>query len=153
MINGAYSILYIKWNDNFLPIGMLTSDSFNEEIETLDTTTRDNNGWKTSVPTKQNYNISFDGLIQNTNFDSGDSTRISLDRLTILKRTRALIEWQTQDNNLVFIDRGFGHIASLSNSSNIDEFISFNCEIEGYVSPSSESSGIDYLQYELQNEI
>ena len=81
MINGTYSVFYIKWQGNFLPIGCLTSDTFDEEIEMLDTTTVDNKGWKTSIPTKQNYNISFDGLIKNTNFDGGDSSKISLDRL------------------------------------------------------------------------
>jgi hypothetical protein len=40
----------------------------------LDTTTVDNKGWKTCLQ-KQNYNISFEGW-RNTNFDSGDSTKI-----------------------------------------------------------------------------
>lgn len=153
MIDGSYSVLYIKWEGNFLPIGALTSDSFSEEIEMLDTTTRDNYGWKTSTPTSQSYNISFEGLIENTNFDEGDSTKISLDRLKILKRNRTLIEWKTQDSNLVFIDSGFGYITSLSKTSNIDEFISFTCEIDGFVAPVSDTSGEDYLQYELQHEI
>jgi hypothetical protein len=132
MINGTYSVFYIKWQGNFLPIGCLTSDTFDEEVEMLDTTTNDNNGWKTSIPTRQRYNISFDGLIKNTNFDSGDSTKISLDRLKVLKRARTLIEWKTEDAQLVVIATGFGYITSLSNSANIDEFISFNCEIEGF---------------------
>jgi hypothetical protein len=132
MIDGTYSILYIKWDNNFLPIGCLTSDGISEQSEMLDTTTRDNIGWKTSIPIVQNYNISFDGLVKNTNFSGGDSTKISFDRLKILKRDRILIEWKTQDNNLIFINSGFGHITSLSNSSSVDEFISFNCEIEGF---------------------
>ena len=153
MIDGSYSVLYIKWEGNFLPIGCLNSDSFSEESEMLDTTTRDNGGWKTSIPTVQNYKVSFDGLVKNTNFIGGDSTKISLDRLTVLKRNRTLIEWQTQDSNFVFVDSGYGHITSLSNVSNVDEFISFTCEIEGFVSPESESAGVDYLQFELQHDI
>tara|TARA_R110000822_G_scaffold9163_2_gene35793 strand:- start:2050 stop:2511 length:462 start_codon:yes stop_codon:yes gene_type:complete len=153
MINGSYSVLYVKWQGNFLPIGCLTSDSFSEESEMLDTTTRDNGGWKTSRPTSQNYNISFDGLVQNTNFIGGDFNKISLDRLTVLKRSRTLIEWKTQDNNFVFVDSGFGYITSLSDLSNVNEFISFTCEIEGFVSPESETSGVDYLQFELQHDI
>ena len=153
MINGSYSVLYVKWQGNFLPIGCLTSDSFSEESEMLDTTTRDNGGWKTSTPASQNYNISFNGLVQNTNFIGGDFTKISLDRLTVLKRTKTLIEWKTQDNNFVFVDSGFGYITSLSHVSNVNEFISFTCEIEGFVSPESETSGVDYLQFELQHDI
>ena len=137
MIDGTYSILYIKWEDEFLPIGCLTSDSFSEDIEMLDSTTRDNAGWKTSTPTSQSYNISFEGIVKNTNFNGGDFTKISLDRLRVLKRSRTLIEWKTQDNNLTFIDSGSGHITSLSKDSSTEEFISFSANIEGYGSPYS----------------
>ena len=137
MIDGTYSILYIKWEDEFLPIGCLTSDSFSEDIEMLDSTTRDNAGWRTSTPTNQSYNISFEGIVKNTNFNGGDFTKISLDRLRVLKRSRTLIEWKTQDNNLTFIDSGFGHITSLSKDSSTEEFISFSANIEGYGSPYS----------------
>ena len=137
MIDGTYSILYIKWEDEFLPIGCLTSDSFSEDIKMLDSTTRDNAGWRTSTPTNQSYNISFDGIVKNTNFNGGDFTKISLDRLRVLKRSRTLIEWKTQDNNLTFIDSGFGHITSLSKDSSTEEFISFSANIEGYGSPYS----------------
>tara|TARA_R110000787_G_scaffold283803_1_gene396915 strand:+ start:90 stop:551 length:462 start_codon:yes stop_codon:yes gene_type:complete len=153
MIDGGYSVLYIKWENNFLPIGCLTSDSFSEEVEMIDTTTRDNAGWKTSAPTFQSYNISFDGLVENTNSNIANSNKISLDRLIVLKRNRTLIEWQTQDNNFVFIDRGFGYITSLSKLSSMDEFTTFSCEIDGFTFPISDSSGEDYLQYELQHEI
>ena len=91
MIDGTYNLLYIKWGGDFLPIGCLISDSFSEEVEMLDTTTRDNAGWKTSTPTIQSYNLSFDGLIQNTNFTGGDSSKISLDRLRVLEQPRAYL--------------------------------------------------------------
>ena len=147
MIDGTYSILYIKWEDEFLPIGCLTSDSFSEQVEMLDTTTRDNAGWRTSTPTNQSYNISFDGIVKNTNFTGGDSTKISLDRLRVLKRGRTLIEWKTQDENLTFVDSGFGHITSLSKTSNMEEFISFTCDIEGF----GVTESISLEDFELQS--
>mgnify|MGYP003658770815 FL=1 len=147
MIDGTYSILYIKWEDEFLPIGCLTSDSFSEQVEMLDTTTRDNAGWRTSTPTNQSYNISFDGIVKNTNFTGGDSTKISLDRLRVLKRGRTLIEWKTQDENLTFVDSGYGYITSLSRENNIDEFISFTCNIEGFGATES----ISLEEFELQS--
>ena len=62
--NGAYKVLYIKVGEVYFPIGCLTSNSFSEEVAMLGTTTRDNSdGWKTSIPTLQSYNISFDGII------------------------------------------------------------------------------------------
>tara|TARA_R110000744_G_scaffold250022_1_gene366234 strand:- start:2216 stop:2710 length:495 start_codon:yes stop_codon:yes gene_type:complete len=143
MIDGTYSVLYIKWEDEFLPIGCLTSDSFSEDIEMLDSTTRDNAGWKTSTPTNQSYNLSFEGIVKNTNFNGGDFTKISLDRLRILKRSRILIEWKTQDNNSIFEDSGFGYITSLSKSASTDEFISFSANIEGYGAPYS-TGGLGY---------
>ena len=103
----------------------------------LGTTTRDNNGWTTSVPTNQSYNISFDGLIINTNFNGGDFTKISYDRLRVLKRSRTLIEWKIQDTNKVFVDNGKGYIVNLSDSSSIDEFVTFTASIEGYGEPNS----------------
>tara|TARA_R110000744_G_scaffold370392_1_gene480963 strand:+ start:2510 stop:2971 length:462 start_codon:yes stop_codon:yes gene_type:complete len=147
MIDGTYSLLYIKWEDEFLPIGCLTTDSFSEEVEMLDTTTRDNEGWKTSTPTNQSYNLSFDGIVENTNFNGGDFTKISLDRLRVLKRSRTLIEWKTQDENLTFVDSGSGYITSLSKISNMEEFISFTCNIEGF----SETESISLEEFELQS--
>ena len=141
-INGTYRILYIKWEDDFLPIGCLTSDSFEESSETIDTTTRDNAGWTTSVPTNQSYSISFEGLIINTNFNAGDFTKISYDRLRVLKRSRTLIEWKTQDTNLVFVDSGYGYITDLSDSANIDEFISFSATIQGFGAPNSTTAQV-----------
>lgn len=137
MINGTNRLLYIKWEGDFLPIGCLTSENFDEDVEMLDTTTRDNGGWKTSVPTNQSYNISFEGLLINTNFNGGDFTKVSYDRLRELKRNNTLIEWKMQDKDLVFIDTGFGYLTTLSDSSSIDEFVTFSATIEGYGEPIS----------------
>jgi predicted secreted protein len=147
MINGANRVLYIKWVDEFLPIGCLTSDSFNESVEMLDTTTRDNEGWKTSTPTNQSYNIDFDGIVINTRFNGGDFSKISLDRLKKLKRDRTLIEWKSQDTDLTFIESGFGYITSLSDNASIDEFITFNASLEGYGSPTITTG----ISFELQD--
>ena len=133
--SGTNRVLYIKWDNEYLPIGCLTSDSFSESCEMLDTTTRDNAGWKTSTPTLQSYNISFDGLVINTSYLGGDQTKISYDRLTLLKRNKTLIEWKSQDTLGVFVSVGKGYITELSDSSEIDGFISFNASIIGYGKP------------------
>lgn len=145
-INGSDRIIYIKWDDEYLPIGCLTSDSFTESVSMLQTTTRDNGGWETSVPTTQKFNISFDGLIINTNFNGGDFTKISYDRLRVLKRARTLIEWKIEDTNKTFVDTGKGYLTELSDSANIDEFISFNASIEGYGAPISTTAQVFEIQ-------
>ena len=153
MINGTDRILYIKWNDDFLPIGCLSSDSFDESVDMLDTTTRDNQGWKTSTPTNQSYNISFDGVLINSNFTGGDTSKVSYDRLRVLKRNRTLIEWQIKDTNLTFVDSGYGYITSLSDSANLDEFVTFSASIVGYGQPSSTSFQSFILQDGNNNDL
>ncbi len=145
-LNGTNRIVYIKWDSEYLPIGCLTSDSFDEDVEMLETTTRDNAGWRTSVPTNQGYSISVDGLLINTNFNGGDFTKVSYDRLRVLKRSRTLIEWKIQDVDLTFIDSGKGYITNLSDSSNVDEFISFSATIIGYGEPTSTTGQVFELQ-------
>lgn len=145
-IKGTDRIVYIKWEDEFLPIGCLTSDSFDEDVEMLPTTTRDNNGWRTDVPTNQGYSISIDGLLINTNFNGGDFSKVSYDRLRVLKRSRTLIDWKIQDINLTFVDSGKGYITNLSDSASIDEFITFNATILGYGEPTSTTGQVFELQ-------
>tara|TARA_R110000744_G_scaffold379811_1_gene498831 strand:- start:2169 stop:2720 length:552 start_codon:yes stop_codon:yes gene_type:complete len=153
--NGSNRLLYIKWEGVYLPIGCLTSDSFSETSEMLNTTTRDNAGWKTSTPTNQSYNISFDGLIINTQFKEGNPLKLSYDRLRILKRNRTLIDWKISDSGDLFVDLGKGYISSLSDSSSTDEFTSFSVEIEGYGTPYSYSGYLitNSLQQEIQYEL
>lgn len=153
MINGTYRILFIKWDDDFLPIGCLTSDSFEESVDMLDTTTRDNQGWKTSTPTNQSYNISFDGVLINSNFTGGDTSKVSYDRLRVLKRNRTLIDWKIQDFLGIFKDTGKGYITNLSDSANLDEFITFSASIVGYGQPLSEEGDLKGLQMTLQGKI
>ena len=141
MIDGTYRLVYIEWENEYLPIGCLTGDSFSESVEMLDTTTRDNGGWKTSVPTNQSYNISFEGLLINTNFYGGDFTKVSYDRLRELKRSNTLIKWLIEDINKTFSDTGFGYLTNLSDSSSVDEFVTFSATIEGYGEPVSSSGG------------
>ena len=102
MINGTYKVLSIKLDGVFLSVGLLTSNSFSENIEMLDTTTRDNGGYKTSTPTTQSY---------------------------------------------------FAYITNLGDSSNIDEFISFNATLEGYGPITESTRRLNFLQSQLQTEL
>lgn len=152
-IKGGNRVLFIKWEGDYLPIGCLTSDSFSENIEMLSTTTRDNAGWATSVPTNQSYTISFDGLVISTESTEGDPTKIGYDRLRELKRNRTLLEWKLEDIGGLYVDTGKGYLTDLSDSANIDEFISFNASILGYGKPTSTSVIPIDLQQPLQYEL
>jgi len=138
-INGEIRILYIKRDEVYFPIGCLTSNSFSEGVQMIDTTTRENsNGWKTSRPTNQNYNISFDGLILDNPIVSDKVTYYDL---KTFKRGRTLIEWKTS-NNSSDDEFGSGYITNLSDSASIDEFISFSGGIEGFGEPINELDSI-----------
>lgn len=134
MVNGLYSILYIDIGEGFKPIACLTENSFSENVEMLPTTTRDNAGWKTSVPTMQGYNLTFSGIAKNTIY-GGDTTKYSYDVLKIIKRNKGLIDWKISNLINGDLDYGKGYITSLDSSYVIDEFISFNGQIEGFGVP------------------
>ena len=138
-INGTNQLLYIDFGSGFLPIGCLTANSFTENLETFDSTTKENGGWRTSTPTNQGFSIDFEGLQINTLYSGGDFTKISLDLLKVIKRNRVLIDWKIQDTNLTFIDSGQGYVTDLSSDGNIDEFLNFSGTILGYGEPVSTS--------------
>lgn len=152
-INGTNNVLYIQIDGEYLPIACLTSNSFEEDIDTLETTTRDNAGWKTYTVLNQGFTISFEGLIINTFFAKGDFTKVSLDKLRDLKRNRTLINWQIKDDELQFVDSGQGYIVGLSSGSSIDEYVSFSGTILGYGQPTSTSGKAFALQDGLDNTI
>ena len=145
--NGTNKLLYIYVVDTYFPIGCLTSNSFSEQSDMLDTTTRDNaGGWKTSIPTNQSYNISFSGLIT-TSDKSG--TILTYDDLRLLKRNRTQIYWKTNSEITGYSDFGRGYISSLSNDAAVDENISFSCEIVGYGEPVTQLDTQENLNYTL----
>ena len=153
MIDGAYRILYLKYNGSYLPVSCLTSESFSENSEMLDTTTRDNGGWKTSTPTMQGYNISFEGLVLRTIILGQENSGITQTILKNMKRTGELIEWKIQSSTDIYVSSGKGYITSISDSSSIDEFISFNAEIEGYGAIVESTIELSFLQSNLQIEL
>lgn len=126
-IKGTYSILYIDSGDGFYPVGCLTSNSFQENTDSLDSTTRDNDGWKTNRLTGQGYSISFSGLVLE---DEISFTKQTYYDLKTIKRNRTLIDWKINDKNY-----GSGYIVDLSNEDEIDSDVTFSAELTGYGKP------------------
>tara|TARA_R110000772_G_scaffold166188_1_gene277850 strand:- start:117 stop:578 length:462 start_codon:yes stop_codon:yes gene_type:complete len=153
MINGTYKVLSIKLDGVFLSVGLLTSNSFSENIEMLDTTTRDNGGYKTSTPTTQSYSIDFEGLIKQTLFVGQAETVLTYQNIKTLKRNRTLIEWKINSGVDIYVSSGFAYITNLGDSSNIDEFISFNATLEGYGPITESTRRLNFLQSQLQTEL
>ena len=127
-ISGVLRVLYIKVDDDFLPVGCLTSNSFSESSTMLGTTTRDNaDGWQSSIPTAQNYSIPFDGVLTD---ELESVSLVTYYMLQSLKRNRTLIDWRIESVEGEF-ETGQGYISDLGNTNTIDEFVSFSGLIIG----------------------
>ena len=137
MIDGTYSILYFDVGFGFFPVGNLASNSFSEDIDTIDSTTRDNGGWKTQTLTNQSYSLDFEGIVQSTPSLSGASHKIDFYKIRELKRTKQIIDWKIEDATSYFKERGKAQMISLSNASNINEFVTFSATLQGYGSPNN----------------
>jgi hypothetical protein len=144
-INGEDRILYIKINGAYLPIGCLTDNSFDESIEFLDTTTRDNKGWLTDTPTSQSYSISFSGIQVNSTMVGGTFTVASYDKLKELKRGKTLLDWKIQGTEYPIVDYGQAYINQLSEVNTVGEFMTFTAGLKGYHEPLMASSQLVLL--------
>lgn len=134
-INGADRILYLKINGIYLPVGCLIGNSFDENSEMLDTTTRDNNGWSTSVPVMQSYNINFNGIQLNSTVVGGNYNVASYDKLKLAKRDKIRLEWKIQGSEYPIVDYGEAYITSLGELNNVNEFMSFSGTLTGFGKP------------------
>jgi len=129
---GEDRILYIKVEDVFIPIGCLNQNSFSESVDTIDTTTRENQGWTSVRPVMQSYNISFDGIQILTTTEQGDTTKASYDLLKVLKRNRTLLDWKIMGSTFPIVDYGQCYITDLSEATPVNELITFSGTLTGY---------------------
>ena len=146
---GDDRVLFIKSGGDFIPLACLTSNSMNEIIETLPTTTRHSGGWSTFRPLGQSFNISFEGL---NRFDFNQNAFFSYQRLKLIKRNRLKIEWQIKSlENSEIIEQGFGYITDINSSDDAGADSSFSGTIQGWGTPTIElvghvlSDGLDNL--------
>ena len=132
--NGEVRILYIKVSSVWLPVACLTSNPFNEESTMLGITTNEDGGWEASIPTNQNYSIDFTG-IQMLTTGAGDTSKVSYDRLKVLKKSRTLINWKIENSSGTLVDEGFGYIQSINESNEVGGFLEFDGSIIGFGEP------------------
>jgi hypothetical protein len=139
--NGEDRILFVKIGGSYLPIGCLTSNGFDESSEMMDTSTRDNKGWSTSMPLIQSYSIPFSGLQLNSTLVGGNFNVASYDKLKGLKRNRIRFEWKIQGTKYPVVDYGEGYISGLSEANDVGEFMGFSGTITGFGIPLTTSLG------------
>ena len=123
---GANDILQIKVNNDWYPIACTISNSFSEVTEMIQTTTRDNNGFNTSLPTNQGFTVDFEGIETLAISVAG---KVTYNNLQAFKRNRTKLEFKI---GTVKVLKGFGHITSLSKTSPTTELVSFSGTLEGF---------------------
>ena len=143
-ILGEDSIFYVKMNGEWLPISCETSSPLSENVEMLNTTTRDNNGWRTEKPTLQSYSISVEALLQ-LDDESPDSGIVSYNKLRQMKRNRELIEWKRETFGGWYIDQGKAYITEISDSNAVGEEITFSMSLSGFGMPTTDTARVDVL--------
>lgn len=126
---GDVRILYILSGGEYVPIGCLTSNNLEESVEILQTTTRTSGGWKTGVPTNQEYSIPFEGIQEHD-----EDGIITYYDLKVLKRNRTRIQWKIKGGGLAE-DAGYGYITAINESNSVGEFLLFSGTIQGYGEP------------------
>lgn len=126
---GDVRILSILSESEYVPVGCLTSNNLEESVETLGTTTRASGGWKTSVPTNQEYSIPFEGVQEHD-----EEGILTYTDLKTFKRNRTRIQWKISGGGLPE-DTGYGYIISINESNTVGEFLLFSGTIQGYGEP------------------
>lgn len=121
-------LLLVAIGGTYQVVGCLTSNSIDESVEMLSTTTRDNNGWATARPTTQNYVITFSGI------QDGEGV-LTYSQLKALKRARTQVSWKLQGGTGTESDFGIGYITDLSETADAEAFLEFSGTITGFGQP------------------
>ena len=143
-IKGSESLFYIKKNVVYFPVGCLTSSPLSETVDMIGSTTRENEGWKTSLPTNQSYSIELSGLMVKDDYDSGNEV-LSYRELRSKKRNKELVEWKRTTLGGYYIDSGKAYITAISDSDEADGFITFSASLVGFGKPDESNDRIYIL--------
>lgn len=115
-------------DDTFDIIASSTSGTFSGELETIDATSKDNDGARSILVSAINWNISAEGLVQ---FDDTTNKVRSAELFDIWKaKTQIRVAWTTGESgdNFYF---GNGYITSYEESAGLNEVASYSITIEG----------------------
>ena len=112
---GSSKVLYIRENKEaqWYPLGCLSSWSFNEDVETLDTTYRSD--FETCIPTRQKYQVNASAL----------SSTIDFKYVRDYQAKRKEVEWNIGE------DYGTGYFTNLQIDNVIEEVVEWSVVIEG----------------------
>lgn len=148
-LKGEDSIFFIKYNNVWCPIACETSNSLSENVEMINTTTRDNAGWKTERPTTQSYSISLEAVLKIDN-ETENNNVLSYHKIRKMKRDLTLIEWKRETWAGWYIDEGRAHIIDIGDSNTVGEEITFTLDLNGYGAPLEDTARVNVLGEDLE---
>ena len=148
LIKGSQSLFYIVRNGVEIPVGCLTSNPIDESAEMMETTTRDNEGWRTSIPMMQSYSIALEGFMTMDDPNSGKNI-ISYRELRKIKRNREQIVWKIKTLNGWYVDSGKAYIENISFTDPVDDMIGFSASLVGYGIPNDLNGEYDIYSDEI----
>jgi len=127
-MTGDIRVLYINEGvGGYKPLGCLTSNEISEEVKMVGTTTRRNQGWRTSIPTVQSGSIAFSAFYKS----DSDASRLDYFDLINLKRDKVEFFYIIRDPiSDLYIERGRGVLTSLEKTSNSGELITYSGTIK-----------------------
>ena len=127
------NILEIDIGEGFIPIGCLTGFSESEQTQTIPTTTRDNDGWRTVRGVYQTKSISFSAYM------SEDIGILSYAELALIKRAGTVFDWRVEDDD----GRGFFTEISIDQSAGEEVQYSATIRVSGRPSPDPQLPFVD----------
>jgi predicted secreted protein len=138
VINGTSLTLYVSNNDSsadadtWLPVALSKSASLNISADLPDASNKDSNGWSEVIGGQKSWSIDFEALVDLslTASNSGtDQTNMNILPLWTYFEQRAKIKvaWGKQDTYWY----GFAFIASLEQSAEAEQTVSFSGSLTG----------------------
>lgn len=125
-IKGNDKIVFIKRSGVYTPVGCLTVNGISEESEVFDTTTRNSQGWKTSLPDLQGFTITLEGV------QLRDPNLIDIDTLKALKRAQQRISWGIGSDSDEIEEEGKGYIIQIEDNAEVNQNATFSATIQGW---------------------
>lgn len=125
-IKGDDVFLYINTDVGLLPVSCLIDNPLDEISVPLETTSRGSGGFRTYIPTIQDYSININGYLF-----TGVGV-FSYEDLKLLKRSGTPFEWQIRSNDGVIGESGTAFISALSLGSPSGGVVTFSATLMPY---------------------
>ena len=133
LVLGDDQIVYARNGGSYQPIGCLSANSWTENVEMMETTTRDDGRWKTYYPSLHGFSFSMSGFVEQ--IESSD--KITFTDLRSMSRNNILIDFKvTRPSG--YDDYFQGYIQSINEDGAAGSLVTFSASVIGVGDPSND---------------